>query len=275
MQENPHRIFPGISGFACAVDFIYDPDFSISVTRLLAVAQMLNLAMVMIPVDFVFAGLMQFMPEFILKLAGLAGVAGICAAVIMTGNYHGFLFYILTRYNSTVEVTKSITEDFPYQKYTIISTTDDLYQIVPYGWHEELVLFINSSSEPGYTIPSQYVIIYLEKHPIFRSQYHFFSGPSWLGVERYAIGTTSVGDEVIMGEIREDYIAPPGSQFTINSYVYAQLGARAILESTMYDWCQKFEELYPNELKVYYEDDDIICYYFKQNINRLYELGIR
>ena len=44
--------------------------------------------------------------------------------------------------------------------------------------------------------------------------------------------------------------------------------------SHMYYWAQKFMELYPNEMEVYYESDDFVCYRLKQNGNSLYNLAI-
>ena len=44
--------------------------------------------------------------------------------------------------------------------------------------------------------------------------------------------------------------------------------------SRMYYWAQEFKKLYPNELKVYMETDDFVCYKLTQNTYRLYNLAI-
>lgn len=44
--------------------------------------------------------------------------------------------------------------------------------------------------------------------------------------------------------------------------------------SHMYYWAQAFMKLYPNEMKVYYETDDFVCYYIHQNVECLYNLAI-
>ena len=49
---------------------------------------------------------------------------------------------------------------------------------------------------------------------------------------------------------------------------------RSVTMSRMYYWAQKFMELYPNELKVYYENDRFVCYYIEQNVYRLYNFAI-
>ncbi|MCD7836160.1 MAG: hypothetical protein LUG83_05870, partial [Lachnospiraceae bacterium] len=65
------------------------------------------------------------------------------------------------------------------------------------------------------------------------------------------------------------------ARFMVSSQSYSDLETRTILESTVYQWCLDFDEIYPHELRIYYEDDDFICYYFRQNTQRLYRLGIR
>jgi hypothetical protein len=42
----------------------------------------------------------------------------------------------------------------------------------------------------------------------------------------------------------------------------------------MYYWAQAFDKLYPNEFRVYYEDDEFVCYYIEQNVYDLYNLAI-
>ena len=50
---------------------------------------------------------------------------------------------------------------------------------------------------------------------------------------------------------------------------------RIILESKVYEWCQRFAPEHPSVLNVYYEDDDFVCYYFRQDPgNPPYKLGI-
>ena len=51
------------------------------------------------------------------------------------------------------------------------------------------------------------------------------------------------------------------------------MSGRTILESKAYEWCQRFAQKYPSELKVYYEDNDFICYYFKQDVEMPYNLA--
>ena len=54
-------------------------------------------------------------------------------------------------------MTNSIIDTFPQHSYTIVSPTDELYPVVQYGWHEELLTFINKCEEGDYTIPTENV----------------------------------------------------------------------------------------------------------------------
>ena len=42
----------------------------------------------------------------------------------------------------------------------------------------------------------------------------------------------------------------------------------------MYYWAQKFMELYPNVMDVYYETDQFVCYRVSQNGYNLYNFAI-
>ena len=63
-------------------------------------------------------------------------------------------------------------------------------------------------------------------------------------------------------------------RFSNSWWIYTQLESRTILESKAYEWCQRFAQLYPYEMNIYYEDDDFVCYYFRQEPTAPYSLGI-
>lgn len=64
---------------------------------------------------------------------------------------------------------------YPQYSYTIISTTEELYQSVEDARHEEILDFYNKSRLVDYYIPTEYLFFYIEKNPIYYAQYHFFS----------------------------------------------------------------------------------------------------
>lgn len=247
-------------------------------SRLCSTEQMLNIAMIAIPVDMLMSLAAFILPRFVVKAAAVFAVFGIYIGTMLTGTFHGYLYYELTRYNGAVMTTYSITKTLPKGSFTIVSPVDETYQIIGYGWHEELVSFINQSANSEYTLPSEYVFIYVEKKPIEYAQSHFFTGPRWLAWEKYPqyYGSyVSQCPDITHSEISEELAAGRLARFPVSSISYSDLDTRTILESTAYQWCQDFDKIYPHELRVYYEDDNFICYYFRQNTQRLYRLGIR
>lgn len=244
--------------------------------RICTMAVMIGLPVFVVPIDLIFDKLGKKIKSKIPEI-----VAGCLIIILYFGSkaldcFHGYLLYQTTRYNSVVMVTKQISGTLPAESFTIVSSTDELYQIIGKSYHEELIEFINKSEVVSYTIPTEYIFIYIEKNPIVRSQYHFFTGPHWLAEEKYKDyywGFESEGDELRKQTISEEYANVYFGKFPLDASVYATVWKRVVLNSKAYMWCQKFNAMYPNELHVYYEDDDFLCYYLHQNPRNLYELA--
>jgi hypothetical protein len=49
---------------------------------------------------------------------------------------------------------------------------------------------------------------------------------------------------------------------------------RAIIESQAYYWAKKFEQIYPQTFRIFYEDDIYIAYILEQNIYHPYDLQV-
>ncbi len=245
-------------------------------TRLCTLAAFFVFIVFIIPIDIVYLHLHRFTCKAVFNVAAVAGMISMIALVCKTGNYHGYLFYYLTRYNSAVNVTNSIIENMPKEKYTIVSPTEELYHVIGNGWHEELVDFLKANTrEERYEIPTQYVFIFQEKKVLSYVQHHFFTGPDWLAEEeKHAIGIYSRGNDVVCANISEEEAAKEIRYYSKPSDAYKYFDSRIILESKIFEWCERFKELYPNELKTLYEDDYFACYYFEQNVQNLYNLNL-
>lgn len=246
-------------------------------SRLCSVSQVLILGVFMIPLDVVFGIVLRHMPKKDEMAASAICVAGIYLGAMITGTFHGYLYYELTRYNDAVMVTYSITNRMPQGSFTVVSTVDELYQLNQYGYHEEAINFVNMSDDEKYTLPSQYIFIYVEKKPLEYAQSHFFTGPKWLAWEKYPEyynSYVSQCPDITSSQISYEETGYYEGKFADSSRVYADLDQRTMLESKLYAWCMEFDRLYPNELHTYYENDHFVCYYIKQNALSLYSLGI-
>lgn len=248
----------------------------IDCTRLCSSEQMLIIAMMLIPID-LFLSVLQFTRgRVILPCLTLLGIGGIYCGTNYFGVYHGYMYISMTRYSAAVEVTKEVSHKFPKNKFTIISPTDELYQTIEYGRHEEIMTLLRNMQDGTYVIPTEYLFFFVEKEPILYAQYHFVTGPNWLANEKYAplspSSITSEGKQVIHSEISKESAEQNQMYFSLLSDTYKNFTSRNIIESKMYYWCENLMKKYPDEMNVYYEDDQFICYVLKQNTYRLVSL---
>lgn len=244
--------------------------------RLSAVIRILSCAVICIPFD-MFARLIAFIFKGkLMSFVGIAGVVAVCCTVYATNSYHGYLMMYMERYNEAVMVTRSIIKQLPEYSYTIVSPVDELYDVLPHGYHEELVGFTNEVMSDDYTLPTEYVFIYIEKKPLNYSNIHFFDGPGWLGNKSYyelISDYASLGNSINGSEISDDLARIHYSSYVVDTISYGNLDIRTVIESRAYRWCMEFEKLHPGELNTFYEDDDFVCYYFRQNQASPYQLG--
>ena len=138
--------------------------------------------------------------------------------------------------------------------WTIVSANDELNMIEKYGRHTETIEFLEDMEYWNCTkevmIPTEKVYFYIEKKPLnYANEY--------------------VGEIPVVSEEQAKQTLPENSG--LNAYNGTE---RSVTMSRMYYWAQKFMELYPNELKVYYENDRLVCYYIEQNVYRLYNFAI-
>lgn len=284
-RKIPFEMYTGITFASVLFMVLYAAPFLglpeiIAGARLCLTEQILLLAMMALPVDEVFFLLEKTKARKLSPYLSLLGVIAIYAGTNYFGIYHGYLYYELTRYNSAVELTNDIIADYPQYSYTIISTTEELYQVIEDGRHEEILDFHNKTKQDKYIIPTKYLFVYIEKNPIKYAQYHFFDGPRWLAQTKYpqyykySNAVLSEGDDIKHSKIAEKYANDPLEVMGKASDAYTNAKNRRILESELYYWCEDFKKRLPNEIKVYYEDENFLCYIIKQNPEHLYNLGI-
>jgi len=142
--------------------------------------------------------------------------------------------------------TFDIMEHYPEQKWTIVSCNEERNMVSPVAWHYEVIDFLQGMEdyEEDYEmyIPTQYVFFFVEKVSV-----------------NYAYGEFTDIDATVSEEWASMEL--PGK----NSLDQYQGTNRMIVNSRMYYWAQEYMKRFPNEMKVYYEDDEFICYYIEQN----------
>ena len=257
-----------------AAPFLGLPEL-IAGARVCSTGQLLILAMMFVPVDLFLYLIGLTVIRVVLPMVSIVLTGAIYVGANYFDVYHGFLYNELTRYNSVVDVTNNIIKNFPQYSYTIVSPTDELYQVIEYGRHEEIYNFVKVIQSNAYSLPSEYIFLYVEKKPIQYAQSHFYTGPEWLAKEKYTQYYTmyfSEGNQLNQSTISDDYADQDFMFFLKESQNYSDLTSRTILESKLNRWCKQFEHNFPNDINTYYEDDDFVCYVIRQNTSRLFNL---
>lgn len=154
--------------------------------------------------------------------------------------------------NGAITCVTNILKENKDFTWTICSANDELRMTEFYGYHYETITFLRELQDltrnPEIIIPTQNVYFFVEKIPI-----------------NYA-GSTNHEEVTVEGAE-----APVPAAAGIGPYIAEN---RWYTMCHMYYWTQKFKELYPDEMEVYYETESFICYRIQQNVNRPYNLAI-
>ena len=156
--------------------------------------------------------------------------------------------------NGAITCLSNITHENEDKTWTIVSANDETQMGLDHGWHYETITFLRGmetlEKNTKVIIPTKTVYFFIEKIPGDYAVSYAKSGQSISrkGASRSLPNVGGIG--MYQGE------------------------GRWIVMSRMYYWAQAFMELYPNEMKVYYEDNKFICYKIEQNMYHQYNFAI-
>lgn len=191
-----------------------------------------------------------------INLGGLAALAGACAAVALTGFRSPVRLSAYETNEAITCLTNILRENRGNTSWTICSANDEQQMTWEKGYHYELIEFLRDQAEieedTDITIPTDQVYFFIEKVPILYLDY---------------LNTIRPQREVSL-EGAETPLPDTGG---IEPYIGED---RWVTMSHMYYWAEAFRELYPNEMKVYYETDSFICYRVSQDGFSLYNFAI-
>lgn len=137
--------------------------------------------------------------------------------------------------------------------WTIFSANDETNMVYGHGYHYELITFLREIETIGgnpVTAPTEVLYFFVEKIPLAYSVYYEESG---------------------------QMVSKKGAQQAVpqgNGLGVYQGRNRWIVMSHMYYWAQELQRLYPNEMKIYMETDQFICYRLEQNPFSVIDLAI-
>lgn len=122
------------------------------------------------------------------------------------------------------------------------------------GQHYETITFLRylkyAAQGQRIIIPTKYVYFYIEKIPLDYTVCYADSGQSISRTGAAKTLPSSAGINPYKGE------------------------SRWIVMSKMYYWAEQFRKLFPQDMTVYYEDDEFICYQLIQNESSPFSLSI-
>jgi hypothetical protein len=192
--------------------------------------------------------------KHLMNVASLALVVCGCVATVGLDMLKPVEIMSAGQTNEAVTCLTNIIREEKDETWTIVSAFDELRMGEDHGYHYELVTFLEEMEHSGsanvITIPTQSVYFFIEKQPI-------------------DYGTSYEGSGQMISEKGADQTLPSGE-----GYEDYKGEKRWILMSRIYEWAQKFQQMYPHELQVYYEDDKFICYKLEQNDYHLFNLAI-
>ena len=156
--------------------------------------------------------------------------------------------------NGAITCLSNIIHENEDKTWTIVSANDETQMGLDHGWYYETITFLRGmetlEKNTKVIIPTKTVYFFIEKIPGDYAVSYAKSGQSISrkGASRSLPNVGGIG--MYQGE------------------------GRWIVMSRMYYWAQAFMELYPNEMKVYYEDNKFICYKIEQNMYHQYNFAI-
>ena len=156
--------------------------------------------------------------------------------------------------NGVLTCLTNIIHENEDKTWTIVSANDETQMGLDHGWHYETISFLhkmeNMDKDTKLIIPTKNVYFFIEKIPL-----------------DYTVTYSSTGQSISKKGASQNLPNVGG----ISMY---QGEGRWILMSRMYYWAQAFMEKYPNDMKVYYESEDFICYVMPQNMYHQYNFAI-
>lgn len=195
-----------------------------------------------------------FKKKWILHAASLA----VLAATVVYSNQTGLMRTPrdtpALQTNEAILCLTNILHDNKDFTWTICSANDELRMGEDYGYHHEVHTFLRDLERKGrihsVTIPTSKVYFFIEKVPIMYGQAYR-------------------GGEPEISAVYADEPLPTGAGISMYQGVN-----RLIEMSKLYEWAQDFAELYPNDVKVYYESDNFVCYCVEQDLYRPFNFAI-
>lgn len=192
--------------------------------------------------------------QFLANMLSLGSVGLMLCVSVFCNAYKEPLNMPALESNDAIICLTNILRDNPRFMFTVISANDELRMVENEGYHYEVINFLRAmegENQADYlTIPTPRIYVYIEKVPI-----------------DYAVTYEGSGRRISASGASRPL--PGGGGLSVY-----QGRNRYTVMSRLFYWAQAFQVMYPNEMRVYYETYDFVCYEIDQNPYRLFDLSI-
>lgn len=172
---------------------------------------------------------------------------------VQTGQVREQPIYWEFQTDGAMKTCLNLIEEKEDKSWTVVSTVNERSTILNDGYHYELLDFVEAldayTEDSVIQIPTRYVYFIIEKHPLIYQSH-------------------KVGDELKKNNPR---VNVAGIDRELKETKYQQnrselyLNERLSIMSKAYYWARTYKEYFPQEMRVYYEDEDVVVYEIKQD----------
>ena len=192
----------------------------------------------------------------------LFSLGAACSFIYVTGNIKELPWVYYFQTTGAMKVACNLIDKYEKNTWTIVSPVNETSVVSNSGFHYETIDFLQKMEHykegTQIYIPTEYVFFYVEKMPIQDYGNAFpVNAESLRKREQISV-------EAAKKDFEEDYNNPD------EYYKYK----REELMSRMYYWAMAYKQYFPEEMTVYYEDDEIVVYRLKQDVYALNNLAI-
>ncbi len=207
------------------------------------------------PIDAIVGGCVgRISTEWIERIVSCCVLVALGGCLIISGHFRQSHRSDYFETNEAITCLTNIMRRDKEFTWTICSANDEFRMCEEKGYHYELITFLrqmeNWDEDKRIIIPTPNIYFFIEKVPLDYTVAYDKSGQT---VSEEGAGkklSWSAGLAPYQGE------------------------NRWITMSKMYYWAQEFQKMYPNEMKVYMETDNFVCYVLEQNTYSLLNLAI-
>lgn len=165
-----------------------------------------------------------------------------------------------SQYNGAVLAYYDIVDNFPKNRWIIVSSMSEYSLCLFDGYHYEMIDFIMDMQDYNkhtklYMNAEDDVFIFIVKRP-----------NTYLDTDLQYLGAFKPLPEIDRADVYTDLSLEYGAMKGTGMIgIYQNFNANRVLQAKAYVWAEEYIKYFPKEMTCFYEDDEIIVYRIKQN----------